>query len=300
MLAFSAIAFHGFLVGGTPVWRGENCRQLMSFGSKSIAIGTLQLAIEPVIRLLANHFGGFGSVAAVELASRFIGIVRSLITSLGQILVPQFARIGAEGKSELPALYRDMNRLFLVASLSGFSLLATAAPAVEELMLGRSGTGFVLYLWILSIGWFANTVASPAHFQLLAQRVLRPLFWSHAIMTGGAAVLGIAGGFLAGPTGAMMGAAIALAASSLYLIAATRSGAAGPSGHAACLKAEPSLLVPVLTAIAAISALELSGLLNGDALLRASGYAAAIGATLTTCLIFGDVRGLLQTAARLR
>lgn len=300
MLAFSAFAFHGFLAGSTPAWRRDKCQQLMAFGSKAIAVGTLQLAIEPVIRLLANHFGGLGTVTAVELASRFIGIVRSLITSLGQLLVPQFARIGAEGKEELPALYRDMNRLFLVASLSGFSLLATAAPAVEELMLGRTGTGFVPYLWILSVGWFANTVTSPAHFHLLAQRRLRTLFWSHAIMTGGAAALGIAGGVLAGAAGAMIGATLAIAASSIYLIAATQTGEAGPSGHAACLRAEPALLLPVLTAIAAVTLLETSGLLHGGTFLRAGGYAAAITATLITCLIFGDIRGLLQTAARIR
>jgi O-antigen/teichoic acid export membrane protein len=300
MLAYSAAAFHGFLAGGKPTWRRDKFQQLVSFGSKAIAVGTLQLAIEPVIRLLANQFGGLGTVASVELASRFIGIVRSLITSIGQILVPQFARLGAQGKDELPALYKDMNRLFLVASLSGFSLLATAAPAVEELVLGRTGTGFVPYLWILSVGWFANTVTSPAFFHLLAQRRLRPLFWTHAIMTGGAAVLGMTGGVLAGASGALTGATLAIAASSLYLIAATQAGEAGPSGHAAFLKAEPALLLPVLSAVAALTMLQVSGLLNGDTLVRAGAYAAAIATTLFTCLIFGDIRSLLHTAARIR
>ena len=58
--------------------------------------------------------------------------------------------------------------------------------------------------------------------------------------------------------------------------------------------------MPVLAAITAVAVLETLGQLDGDSLVRAGSNAVAIAATLITCLVFGDIRGLVQTAARFR
>lgn len=301
MLVYSIVTFHWRLTRGCgSTWRRDQFRLLAAFGSKAIAVGTLQLAIEPVIRLFTSQFGGLGAVAAIELASRLIAVVRSVITGLGQILVPEFARLGVSARAELTTLYREVSRLFLLTSISAFSLLVSAAPALEELVLGKRGTGFVGFLWLLSIGWFANTVVSPAYFLLLGRRQLRPLFWSHLIMTAGAVVLGTIGGLLAGANGALAGAATAIVASSVFLLVVTRELDSGLSGAFACLKSEPSRLMPALAAVVAVTMLETSGLLHAEIMVRLASYAVAVAATLLACLVFGDVRGLAQTAARVR
>lgn len=301
VLVWAATAFHGFVArDSTATWRKSQFRQLASYGSKALVVGMLQLGIEPVIRLLASQFGGLGAVVAVELASRVITVVRSVITALGQILVPEFARLGAAAPQELDILFRDVNRLFLVASISAFSLLVSAAPALEELVLGRSGTGLVAFLWILSVGWYSNTVTSSAYFLLLGQRRLRPLFWSHLIMTLGAIVLGTAGGLFSGIHGALAGAASAIALSSLYLVTAADEGRGIFRAYTNCLSNEPVRFVPVLVAIASITLLEMSGFLLQGLVARICGHAAVIAATATACLVFGDIRGIAATAARIR
>lgn len=298
-LASCFIIFHVTIAGRSRVWwQRDQFGKLVTFGSKMILVGSMQLAIEPVIRVLVSHFGGLGAVAAVELASRLIGMVRGVITALGQILVPEFARLAAVGKTELAALSRDVSRLYLIASLSAFSLLASAAPALEELVLGRSGTGFVAFVWILSVGWFANTITSPAHFLLLSQRRVKPLLWCHFLMTAGAVAFGGVGGWLAGVNGAMAGAAVALTAASVYLLMVTDDNAI--AALLSLIKSEPVRLLPIVCAISAITVSERSGLWEGDVMVRTGSYAAVIAATFLSCLVFGDIRGLIQSAARLR
>ncbi len=299
VFVYAAIVFHTHVVPGSKAsWRINEFRELASFGSKAILVGALQLAIEPVIRLLTSHFGGLGAVAAVELASRVIAVARGVITSLGQILVPEFARLGAS--VALEPVYRDSSRMFLLASISAFSLLASAGPALEETVLGQSGTEFLAFLWLLSIGWFGNTVVSPAYFLLLSQRRMRPLFWSHLIMSAGAVGLGVLGGSVAGAVGAIAGASVALIIASLYLFTVTDAAGRGIFGLFHSLLAEPLRLMPLLAAAAAVIAIDGAGLLQDDAMLRFAGYAAGIGVTMLACLVFADVRGMGQLASRVR
>lgn len=300
ILLFGAVAFHGFLTRGSPAfWSASQFRRLAVYGSKAIVVGSLQLAIEPVIRLLASQFGGLSAVAAVELASRLIAAVRNMITALGQILVPEFARLGAVSPHKSATLFRDVTRIFLVASLSAFSLLVSAAPALEELMLGKVGTGFVPFLWILSIGWFINTVTSSTYFLLVAHRRLQPLFWSNLIMTLGAILLGAGGGLLGGIQGALLGAAAAIIVSSLHLVIVSEERGRGILAYLDFLSNEPLRLMPVIAAFAAVVLLRASGLGQEDLWARICGYGFAIAVTGAACLVFGDIRRVIRTAARI-
>jgi O-antigen/teichoic acid export membrane protein len=301
MFVCAAAVFHGYIATSSKVsWDVSQFRQLAAYGSKAIFVGIVQLAIEPVIRLLASHFGGLGFVAIVELASRLIAVVRNVIIAIGQLLVPEFARLGVAAKDQLATFYFDISRMFLLASISAFSLLASAAPFLEEAVLGQSGTGFVGFLLLLSIGWFANTVTAPAYYLLLSRRRLRPLLWSHLIMTPGAVAFGIVGGLFAGIDGAIAGAATALVLASLYLAVATEVEVSGPSAIVRCLRAEPSCLMPALVAVVSVSLLEFTDIQQADWLIRNVFYAAAIAATMIVCLVFVDLRGLLRTAASVR
>src|SRR3546814_2474638 len=66
--------------------------QLAGFGSKAIGLGAMQLLTEPILRLIANHFGGLESVGIVDFASRLCQIPRTFVGAIGQTMVPAFAR----------------------------------------------------------------------------------------------------------------------------------------------------------------------------------------------------------------
>lgn len=279
-------------------WQSELFKKLIGFGSKMTFVGFLQLAIEPVIRVLASLFGDLSAVAAVELASRLIGVVRSTITSLGQILIPDFSRRAATGDDELAGLFRDVTRLYLFGSISAFSLILAAAPAVEELVFASHDTGLLAFVWILSIGWFANTITAPAHFLLTSQRRVWSLFWCHFIMAAGALTLGIGGGFLMGVNASIAGPAVALTIAAIYLLRAL--GHNEITSLLSLIKTEPVRILPLLIAIIAATSLEVFEIAERDVFVRFASYSMAIGATLGACLFWGDVRGLLKSASKLR
>jgi O-antigen/teichoic acid export membrane protein len=301
MLAFALVAFHGFIAPkGAALWQRERLVSLAVFGSKAIVVGAFQLAIEPVIRTLVSYFGGLAAVAVVDLASRLIMFVRGVIVSLGQILVPAFARLSANGAENAALLFRDTNRLFLLASIPAFSLMLSAGPALEQILFGRPERHFLPFIWILSLAWIANTLASSAHFLLHGRRQLRPLLWSHLIMTVGAIALGSLGGLVAGVYGSLGGVAAAFVTAALYLVRKAEQIVGRSAGFRGDAQHEPKTLLPLVVAGFAALAIHLSGLQFADATVRIFAYVIAIAATLGACLVSVRTRDILMLAERIR
>ncbi len=306
MLLYAVAVFHAQIArtAHTQLWNPDRFRALAAFGMKATVVGGLQLGIEPTIRLLVSQFGGLAAVPVVDVASRLVMALRSVITSLGQLLVPSFARsaaTAADGPDGVPAgLYGDVSRLFVPLSVSGFSLLLSLGPLIEEVILGRRGTGLVAFLWILSGAWFTSTVTSPAYFLLVGRRQLRPLFWGVAIMTGGAGVCGVVGGGLGGVAGALVGVGVAITASSIYIVYAANA-LHRPGRHALqIVTADPGMLVPLAAPVAVALLMQASGLAREGEMHRLSGYALGVAATFAACIAFGGLRGIPELASRVR
>lgn len=200
--------------------------KILGYGSKSLTVSLTQLAVEPMIKLVVNVYGGLGAVALVELISRLIATTRALILSLGQVLVPAFAQLGAQSAATANLLRRSEARFFIFG-VAAFSGLLAAGPFLSSVMLGHHNSQFIWMLWLLSAGWFANQLAAPAYFLCNAQRRVRPLIFCHAIMTLGGGSLAIVGGSVFGIVGAVTGIAFGLSLASIQLwsaVADQRSG----------------------------------------------------------------------------
>lgn len=301
MLAFALVAFHGFIAPrGASLWQSESFTNLVKFGGKVTIVGVFQLAIDPLIRLIVNFFCGLSSVAVVDLASRLIALARGVIVSLGQILVPAFAHLSAEGTANVKALYRDTNRLFLLVSIPTFSLMLSAAPFLEEILFGHRESQFLPFIWILSAAWFANVVTAPAHFFMLGRRQLRPLLWSHVIMTVGAILLGSLGGLLAGVYGALGGVAVAFIVASAYLAKRVEYVVGESSGYSRFIFTNPAALLPLVAASLVTLAINASSIRLADAGSRFAGYSLAIAVTFGICLVVVRFRDILMLAGRIK
>ncbi len=223
MLGFGVLVFHGFMAKSSPIfWSQTDFKRLTHYGSKATVVGFLQLACDPLIRLMASYFGGLAAVTLIELATRIIVAVRGLIMSVGQLLVPAFARASLKDQHETAKLYANARRVFVLITVPVLACLLCVAPVLERVMLLNTTPQFLPMMWMLSLGWGVNIVTAPAFFLLTGRRRLRPLFWNRLIMLIAVLIFGTLGGQLFGILGVTLGVTVGLIAASLLMVRAVK------------------------------------------------------------------------------
>lgn len=223
MLLFGALVFHGFMAKSSPLlWSSADFRRLTRYGGKATVIGFLQLACDPLIRLLASHFGGLAAVTLIELATRMIVAVRGLIMSVGQLLVPAFARATLQDHAETAILYGTARQVFILVTVPVLACLLCVAPVLEWVLLVNPTPEFLPMVWMLSLGWGVNIITAPAFFLLTGRRRLRPLFWNRLVMLMAVLIFGFLGGQFFGILGVTLGVTVGLIAASLLVLRAAR------------------------------------------------------------------------------
>lgn len=223
MLGFGILVFHGVMTKTSPLsWSRADFKQLTRYGSKASVVGFLQLACDPLIRVLASYFGGLAAVTLIELATRMIVAVRGLIMSVGQLLVPTFARASLQDQSETAKLYGSARQIFIVVTVPVLAGLLCLAPLLELVMLVKPTPEFIPMMWMLSVGWGVNIITAPAFFLLTGRRRLRPLFWNRLLMLLSVLIFGALGGQFFGILGVTFGVTIGLVSASLLVFHAAR------------------------------------------------------------------------------
>jgi len=230
MLLFALFVFHFGMMRGQAfrLFDGRMVRQLVGFGSKAIGLGAMQLLTEPILRLIANHFGGLASVGVVDFASRLCQIPRTFIGSIGQTMVPAFARTAFGTEEEQRRLFDHSRAMIVPLSVTMLSATIGGAYLAGWIFIEQTSIDAALITAILAIGWLSNLVASTEYFMLFGRRNLRVLTLSHIVMVGGMVVLGFLGGQLGGFLGAITGAMTGVVISSwlLFVMADRPAGAA--------------------------------------------------------------------------
>ena len=223
MLGFGSLVFHGHVAKSNPLaWAREDFGRLTNYGSKASVVGFLQLASEPIIRLLASNYGGLAAVTQIELATRMIVAVRGLIMSVGQLLVPEFARTSVQDKSATVKLYAKARQVFVLVTIPVLACLLCVAPMLERILLVHSSPEFLPMVWMLSFGWAFNIITAPAFFLLTGQRRLRPLFWNRLLMLLAVSAFGMLGGQLFGILGVTFGVTVGLILASVFVYRVAR------------------------------------------------------------------------------
>jgi O-antigen/teichoic acid export membrane protein len=219
MLLYGAHTFHKHVCPERPkrFFDIGILQELIGFGTRSTIVGALQLSTEPLIRSVANYFGGLELVGVIDLASRLCQLPRTLIGALGQPLIPAFSRAAVEGKGTLEALTRNSNSLICPISISSMCAIVGASYLFTTLFLDTTEFEPAMLTTVIALGWLSNLIVSPEYFRLLGARRTKLLIWSHIIMVTGILCFGILGGQLVGPLGSVGGAMIGVVCSSLTL-----------------------------------------------------------------------------------
>ena len=223
MLIFAIFVFHKILapVEHLKLWDTEKFKSLAIFGTGATGIGLLQVITEPIIRLAANYFGGLAVVAIVDFSSRLVQIVRNIVGSLGQNLVPSFASLAGAHQHDQARYFKACVDIIFYLSVASLTGVVGTSPLLGLLVLDLNNGSVQQITSIFAVGWLTNLIASPAYFFLFGRRRIGLLLKSQMTMVIGMIVFSIIGGVLNGLMAALLGSMIGVLMSSVYIVTAT-------------------------------------------------------------------------------
>jgi len=154
-------------------WTKNIFKEIISYGINFQVISITSMIYDPITKVLLSKFGGLAVVGYYEMASRMIKQLRSLIVSANQVLVPAIADLQEKMPKKIRSVYLTSYQLLFYLALPLFSLIIVFTPLISKLWIGHYENTFILFATLLSIGWFLNTLATPAYFTYLGIGQLR-------------------------------------------------------------------------------------------------------------------------------
>jgi O-antigen/teichoic acid export membrane protein len=200
-------------------WDKNIFKEMIGYSINFQTISVTTMLYDPVTKGLLSKFGGISMVGYYEMASRMIQQFRALIVSANQVLVPAIADLKEKTPEKIKSVYLDSYQLMFYLALPLYTFIIVSTPIISELWIGRYERVFVLFAMLLSIGWFLNTLNSPAYFANLGIGDLRWNVISHIAIGILNACLGIIMGMSYKGTGVVIAWAFSLASGSsiIYL-----------------------------------------------------------------------------------
>ena len=144
-------------------WSRSIFSEMRCYGafSRITAIGAL--IMESAAKLLMVTFGGLSVAAYFEMASQLVRKFHRLLVSANPSLVPGVAGAHAAGLEKAIALHLLNYRCMFLVSLPFWALTALSMPYVSLLWIGSFSWGFVLFGWLLVLGWGMNSIGVPVY-----------------------------------------------------------------------------------------------------------------------------------------
>jgi len=145
-------------------WDSTTFKKTFSYNVKFQAISFSSILNDPLLRIIMIRYAGLETAGLYELSSKIIMQMRALLITATQSLVPVFASLGKERKQEALHFYKLSYELTFFIGLFSFSMLSIASPLISQIWIGKVDPVFVWMMLILSFGWLANSLATPAYF----------------------------------------------------------------------------------------------------------------------------------------
>jgi len=200
-------------------WDKDSFKEIIGYGTNFQIISITAMLYDPTTKALISKFGGLSMVGYYEMASRMVQQLRALIVSANSVLVPTIADLQEKAPERIKEIYLTSYQLLFYLALPLYSFVIISVPLISEIWIGHYERIFVLFGILLAVGWFLNTLASPAYFVNLGIGELRWNVISHiaiAILNAG---FGLLLGIFFGGMGVVIAwiIAISLGSSIIYL-----------------------------------------------------------------------------------
>lgn len=199
-------------------WNPELFKEMISYGLNLQMISFSQMLFDPITKALLTNFGGLAMTGLYEMASKMILAMRGLLVSATQVVVPVVAVLQEENRDMIRKLYLDCYRLFSYIAAPLFAAVIAFAPVISNILIGQYESIFVLFVVLLSVGWFLNSLASPAYFVDVGVGELRWSTISHVVIAVSNLGLGFLFGTLYGGEGVVVGWVLSLITGSFMIV----------------------------------------------------------------------------------
>jgi len=185
-------------------WSKSFFSEMWRYGVSFQAVSVMLILSEPLAKGLLSYYTNLSSVAYFEMANRLILQARSVLTSANQVIVPYYAKLQTVDSTSISHLYLRNLELVALAGSVMFSAIITVGPLVSRVWVGHLEAQFLLFLGMLCIGWFVNTLATPAYFANLGIAHLGPNLLGHFVIMLGMALVAVLVGPWLSPYGSAM------------------------------------------------------------------------------------------------
>ncbi|GAV19884.1 polysaccharide biosynthesis protein [Mariprofundus micogutta] len=199
-------------------WRKNVFLEIWRYSITFQFTSVISMTYEPVTKGLLSYFGGLPMVGYYEMANRMVMQIRSLIVSVNRIFVPAVAEIVEIDVNRVKLLYLKTYDMFFSINLLLFGFLIVAVPAISDIWMGDSNQVFIVFSWLLVVGWMINTFAGSAFFFNQGAGSLRPNLIAHSLICVLNVTLGLFLGFVFGGFGVVIGWSLSLVVGSILLL----------------------------------------------------------------------------------
>lgn len=165
-----------------PVFFDRGCfKEIFSY-ALAIQVGNLLvLCFEPITKIIISRYFGLTEVAHFEMANQVISRARALVSSGVQAYLPLIS--ASANDTELAKLIVGEALVFTVGlGVPVIAMAIVSLPMISFIWIGTFQYDFVLYGWLLGIGWVLATVAMPVYFYCVGSGRVRVILVSQAAM----------------------------------------------------------------------------------------------------------------------
>jgi len=156
-----------------------------------LQIGNLVIMLfEPATKILLSRYFGLNEVAHFEMANQIVSRVRALITSAIQAYLPVLSSTAAD----ITAARQIVGEATIFTVGIGLPVMAglvVSYPIISIIWIGHVQANFIIYGWILGIGWMFATLLMPTYYYCVGAGRVRTLVLSHTVSAGLNALLGL-------------------------------------------------------------------------------------------------------------
>ena len=199
------------------IWNRKLFREMASYGGNLQVISVSVILYDPITKGLLTKFGGLAMTGFFEMASRMIYQLRAILGSANQVLVPSIAELKEREPGNIQKIYKDSYRLIVYLSVPFYFAAITLIPVISEIWIGHYDRSFVLFSYLLAVGWFINTLCGPGYVMNLGTGELRWSTVGHVTIVIANLGLGLFLGGILGGVGVVAAWVLSLIAGSLVI-----------------------------------------------------------------------------------